>query len=312
MPNQSAKLTQSEYRRGTILGLTVAEIFILLLFLLMLVFLVLSQEQIQRQEQQEQEMGQLRVFRDTWEESLAGIGTPEEIVALKRWHDSVVENPQLNETEGLLDQLVETVQERDEAEAERSMLKKENERLQAVSESQQNELEEQQAELDGLYDQNDELLTEAENQRILREKGHNPPCWYEIVPIADGGTREKAFYLFNIAVFDEHMIIRRRDVPLGGAFDDSDKSYAEEAAMLPLKEIQYEIPLLDGQVVESLEPIFNAGKESRVRTYSCVFFVQVWDETSEFAKERWQQAHDRVLEGLFGTFTVRDEPWLLR
>ena len=58
MAEPSTSLDQSKYRRGTILGLTVAEVFILLLFLLMLVFLVLSQEQERRLEEQQREMAQ--------------------------------------------------------------------------------------------------------------------------------------------------------------------------------------------------------------------------------------------------------------
>ena len=46
-----------------------------------------------------------------------------------------------------------------------------------------------------------------------------------------------------------------------------------------------------------------------MRSYSCVFSVRVWDETSSGAKQRWQQAHDRTLEWLFGTYRVQDEPW---
>lgn len=343
MTDQSASLAQSKYRRGTILGLTVAEIFILLLFLLMLAFLVLSQEQTQRLERQEQELEQLQTFRETWEEPLAGIETPEEIVALKRLRDSVAANAGESGNERLLDQLVEVERERIEAEAARQELEKENEQLLAERAEQQEQLEDQQEQLEDLQQRNEEYEEIAEQQRIqqekldeqqeqledlqqrneeyeeiverqriLREKGQNPPCWYEIVPAANGGTREKAFYLFDIAVFDAHMIVRGRPPPPGGAFDDGGGPYAEEAASLPLEGIRYETPLADDEVVELLSPIFNAGKESSVRTYSCVFFVQVWDETSEFAKERWQQAHDRVLEGLFGTFTVRDEPWRLR
>lgn len=312
MPSQSANLAQSKYRRGTILGLTVAEIFILLLFLLMLVFLVLSQEQTQLLEQQEQEMEQLQIFRETWEESLTGIETPDEIVALKRWHDTVAANAQGSETEQLFSQLVEIEQERNEAESERQELAKENERLLATQAKQQKQLDERQEQLEELQQQNEKYLKIAEEQRILRERGQNPPCWYEIVPAANGGTREKAYYLFDIAIFDEHMVIRKRPVPPGGAFNDSDRTYAtytEEAVLLPLEEIRYGTPLADNEMIESLSPLFIVGKESGVRTYSCVFFVQIWDETSEFAKERWQQAHDSVLEGLFGTFTVRDEPW---
>ena len=53
--NENAQhLAESKYRRGTVLGLTVAEVFILLLFLLMLVFLVIWQElEAKQREQQE-------------------------------------------------------------------------------------------------------------------------------------------------------------------------------------------------------------------------------------------------------------------
>ena len=316
MSDQSMSFAESKYRRGTILGLTVAEIFILLLFLLMLIFLVLSQEQTQQLEQQqeeleqqEEELAQLTVFRETWERSLAGIERPEEIVALKRWRDDVMENSRSSDTERLLSQLVQAEQERDASESEREELEKENRRLLAESARQLEEIEEQRENLENIQRENQQFHALAEEQRILREKGQNPPCWYETIAAAGGGTREKALYLFDIAVFDEHMVVRQRPVPSGGAFDDSDRTYAEEATLLPLDEIRYGAPLGDSEVEDSLGPIFNAGKGARVRTYSCVFFVQVWDETSDFAKERWQQAHDRVLEGLFGTFTVRDEPW---
>jgi len=316
LTEQATSAAQSKYRRGTILGLTVAEVFILLLFLLMLVFLVLSQEQEQRFEQQQREMAQqeqqlrnLQAFKDTWEEPLAGIETPDEIVALKRWREDVAANSQGGETEQLLNQLMEAERQRSEAEAEQRELVAENERLIAERAKQQEESQQQQAQIEDLRQQGEVYRELAEEQRILREKGQNPPCWYEVVPAANGGTREKAFYLFDIAVFDEHMIVRQRPTPPGGASDDSDRSYAEESVDLPLAMVRYNTPLADNEVIESLSPFFTAGKESRVRTYSCVFFAQIWDETSDFAKERWQQAHDRVLEGLFGTFTVRDEPW---
>jgi len=316
LTEQATSAAQSKYRRGTILGLTVAEVFILLLFLLMLVFLVLSQEQEQRFEQQQREMAQqeqqlrnLQAFKDTWEEPLAGIETPDEIVALKRWREDVAANSQGGETEQLLNQIMEAERQRSEAEAEQRELVAENERLIAERAKQQEESQQQQAQIEDLRQQGEVYRELAEEQRILREKGQNPPCWYEVVPAANGGTREKAFYLFDIAVFDEHMIVRQRPIPPGGADDDSGRTYAEEAADLPLEAVRYDTPLTDNEVEGLLSPLFAAGKESRVRTYSCVFFAQIWDETSDDAKERWQQAHDRILEGLFGTFTVRDEPW---
>jgi len=305
MTEQSTNLAQSKYRRGTILGLTVAEVFILLLFLLMLVFLVLSQEQERRLEAQERKISQqegqlegLRVFVDTWKEPLAGIETPDEVLILKRGSEEFSAN---SPGSALLAGLKEAERQRDEAETEGRELAAENERLRAEQKRQREELEAQQA-------QNEDLRRQVQEYKV-RIKGQNPPCWYEVVPTANGGTREKAFYLFDIAVFDQHMIVRQRPIPPGGAFDDSSRTYAEEAADLPLQAVRYNTPLANNEVEDLLAPLFTAGKESKVRTYSCVFFAQIWDETSDNAKERWQQAHDRILEGLLGTFTVRDEPW---
>ena len=295
MAIQSTNSAQLKYRRGTILGLTVAEIFILLLFLLMLVFLVLNQEHTKRLKQKNQQLEQLQIFRGTWEEALTGIETPDEIVDLKRWRDVLASSA-------------------NESKTDPRRLEKENEQLLAKQVEQQKRLDEQQEQLEELLQRVEEYRMISVAQRILLEKGTNPPCWYEIVPAASGRTREKAFYLFDIAVFDEHMIVRRRPVPPGGATNDRDRSfstYTEEAEMLSLDEIQYETPLSDIEIKESLGPISSAAKESRVRSYSCVFFVQVWDKTSESAKERWQQAHERVLQGLFGTFRIRDEQWQL-
>lgn len=308
MASKARNFAESKYRRGTILGLTVAEIFILLLFLLMLVFLVLNQEQQAREQEQAQELAELNNFRETWEQSLTGIETPDEIVALRRWRENV-SSTEGNASEELMRLLVEAEQERDVAESERQEVTRENEQLMAESEQRQEELSEKTQQLEQLQEENEQFRQVAEERRILLEKGQNPPCWYELVDNGEGGQREKGLYIFDIGVFDQHMVVRRRPVPLGGAFDDSDRTYAEEAALLPLERIRFNVPLIDEEFSEDLGPIFEAGKQKRVRTYSCIFYVRVWDHTSEFAKERWQQAHDRVLEGLFGTFQVRDEPW---
>lgn len=306
---------QSKYRRGTILGLTVAEIFILLLFLLMLVFLVLSQEQLAqereqlaREREQARELADLTEFRDTWEEPLAGIETPEEIVALQRLRENIRGN-QANSTEALLHMVEEARQQQAVAESERQAVAEENQRLREQAAGQQDAIDDQTRQLARLREQNRQFQQQAEEQRILREKGENPPCWYEVVDDGRGGVREKPLYIFNIGVFDQHMLVRQLPAPDGGASDDSELTYVEEAEKLPLRDVRFGEPLTDAQLREDLYPLSEIADQARVRSYSCVFFVRVWDQTSPFAKERWQQAYGRVLQGLFGTYTVRDEPW---
>ena len=105
------------------------------------------------------------------------------------------------------------------------------------------------------------------------------------------------------------MEVQRLPIPEGNAEDDGGKSYAEEAEDLALGTIPYGIPLTDEEMRDVMQPLYEKGKASRVRTYSCIFYVRVWDETPAAAKLRWKQAHDGVLEQLFGTYQVRDIPW---
>ena len=293
---------ESRYRRGAVLGLTIAEIFILLLFLLVLAFLVLWQNLEAEQKEQQQfrerweaplaeietpeELRRLRVFNETWQESLQGFEAPNEITTLKALKEEV------EQSHGdLYRQLV-------EAQSAGSDAAEENRRLEEtlVEERREREQAEQQA-------------SQLSNELRVLKKGQNPPCWYELVPDDEGGEREKPLYAFDIGVFDEHMVIRRREPPPGGASDDGGAAYAEEWSDLRMGEVTYDVPLSNQELVSQLQRIHDAGRRREVRSYSCVFSVRVWDETSSGAKQRWQQAHDRTLEWLFGTYRVQDESW---
>lgn len=272
------------YRRGTILGLTIAEVFILLVFLLLLTLLLLTEQWkeeraeaaddkeslVQKNEALQRDLGREREEKEEIRQILfewkdpSSIPAPEEVETL---HDRV---------KNLQNQIDKTRKEKNEA-------------------LQQNETLER------------ELERERKDRRIS-EKGQDPPCWYEIRKNGEK-KREKPHYLLNIAVFDEAMIIGRRPFPEGAATDDGGEPYAMEAQRLPLADIPYGEPLDDDTLRRYLEPIHDLGKEAKVRTYPCIFWISVWDETSEGAKTRWQHAHDRVLESLFGTYRFQDVPW---
>lgn len=324
MNDIAQKIADSKYRRGTVLGLTVAEIFILLLFLLMLVFLVIWQDlQAQQMEQQEaneqlqRELEPLREFKERWEEPLEGVETPTELRNLQefneQWEEPLegIETPDeiltLKELKEDLERLQGDAGEellRDLVEAERGMREaiEDNEQLREELKNERQYREETQ-----------DQISQLNNELRVLNKGQNPPCWYEVVRDDNTGTeRERFLYAFDIGVFDEYMEIRRREPPSGGAFDDGDTSYAEEWDALGFADIRYDVPLSNEQLTAELRQIHEAGKQGRVRSYSCIFSVRVWDMTSSGAKARWQQAHDRTLEWLFGTFRVEDEtePWV--
>ena len=143
----------------------------------------------------------------------------------------------------------------------------------------------------------------------LITRARTPPCWYETVDAGEGRTREKPHYLFDIAVYDGAIVVLRRPAPAGRAEDDGGPPYAEEARDLGLDRIPYDTRLSDAQVTKVMSSLHARAEAGEVRSYSCKFFVSVWDKTSPDAKARWKRAHLDVLQGLFGTYVVREDPW---
>lgn len=298
------------YRRGTVLGLTIAEIFVLLVFLMLLALLGVNRHWIERFEP----------WRDIMEKSKPedvkrALARPNE---LRREIERLkVQIEELRKEKERLQNRIRTLvaregtvgEELDEmkrqlAECERALedakhkvetLTRENQRLQATN----NELQ----------GRNDDL----EDQIRIIGKGTTPPCWYQVVeetnPITDANWREKAYYLFDIVIREDHMEVQPAPIPEGRAEDDDGEPYAEEAKDLDLEAIPYGVPLTDQEVFDVMRRLYEVGKASRIRTYSCAFYVRVWDETPATAKDRWKRAHDDVLEQLFGTYQVRDFLW---
>ena len=277
------------YRRGAVLGLTIAEVFILLIFLMLLALMGVNRYWGKRV--------------DPWKE-IIDQHTPEQIIA-------ALKHP-------------------DERRGEVARLKSEIEELKRQKEQLQNRirtLEDREGTTGKLLDEAEEELRElgvtlAEQERALVQandkiriigKGITPPCWYQPVheanPITQANWREKPYYLLDIAIREDHMEVQRLPVPEGSAEDDNGRPYAAEAKDLPLDEIPYGERLTDVEVRRAMSPLYERAKASQVRTYSCIFYVRVWDETPSGAKDRWKRAHDGVLEQLFGTHQVRGTTW---
>ena len=275
------------YRRGAVFGLTVAEIFILLVFVLLLVFLALARqwqsEQRETEERLERARAELDVF-EPWKPVIAEFEAPEEVATLR-----LAEAKAKRE----LETLREVVEESGEPAENRTDL------LNRLREA-----------VDKQVAVQEESERIREELRVLREKGVNPPCWYEKVPTTDGALREKPFYTFNLAVFDDGIVVRKLETPPGVAKDDGGESYARESEQLGLGQLLYDSLLSDAEFLDQFRDVQRAGKEKQVRSYSCIFWVRVWDKTSATAKERWKEAHLNIVQGLFGTYVVREDPWM--
>lgn len=266
------------YRRGLTLGLTVAEILILLLFLLLLALYAFNVEMKAKSEQTRMELEVVKKERDEARSKL-----PEDIQELKRENKSLEKDL-------------------DDAQRENTISKALLER----KEKEHNQYQEESQELQNSLREENERL----HAKLYSSKGIDPPCWYQVTE-RRGERHEKPYYLLDIAVYDEHLRVRLRPAPQGRAIDENDQpaptSYAEEYAKLPLS-LDTTRNISIREFKEFAEPIERMGKNKQIRNYSCVFYVKVWDLTSDTAKKRWQQAEDTI-KNWFYTYRVRNDPW---
>ena len=264
----------NSYRKGVVLGFTVAEVFILLTFLLLVALLGLVQ--LEENATAANSTNPPRVWV-----------RPEEIEAL------------VNSAEAA---------QKARKEAEVALEQAERERDTALKDANDARAKQQVAE---------NARAEAEQQRdhaernltILHRKGENPPCWYQVVATGNGETREKPYYAFNVAIYEQSIEMAPRTAPPGGASDDGGGLYADEWNRLQMDGLPYGKALSDDEFIAAVSKLVEQGENSQVRTYRCVFSVMVWDLTPDNAKNRWKYAHDRVIEGSFSAYTVKDMPW---
>ena len=232
--------TEEGYRRGAVLGLTVAEIFILLVFLMLLALMGVNRY--------------WNVKLDPWRQIMAANSPQivEEALKDPAFRKQEIEklNKQINELEKMKERLQERVRTLEDREGETGELLDKAEQM----------LKEREEELANVKQAVDALGDEL---RILG-KGITPPCWYQRVdetnPITKANLREKPYYLFDIVIREDHMEVQSLPIPDGSAVDDDGKPYSEEAKLLSLDSIPLGLPLTDFEIREAMYPHLRKGK----------------------------------------------------
>lgn len=318
------------YRRGAVFGLTVAEMFILLTFLLLIALLGLIQTD---EKHLQADQADTPTVPRIWVR-------PERIHTLV----NAAEEAQRAYEEAELARAA-AERERDKAYAQAEKAQAESEQVRAAAKIERDEMREKLDEAQLALEEAEQVRTVAEIERektrkelneaqialeeaelarattarerdyaqrdlaLLRHKGENPPCWYKIVNSSNGKTREKRLYVFKVAIYEDSIELGQLEPPPGGAFDDGGKTYADEWKQLQVGELPYGKKLNDIEFEEAVKILHDQGKKRQVRTYECVFSVRVWDKTPNDAKERWQYAHDELIERYFNAYTVKDLRW---
>ena len=191
------------------------------------------------------------------------------------------------------------------------------EQAQAAVERERDQAHEKVEEARKAQEETEQTRTAVERERdqarhdltLLRRKGRNPPCWYQVVSAGEGKTREKPYYAFNVAIFENSIELASRTAPPGGAFDDGGGLYADEWKRLHIEALPYGKELSVDEFTEAVGDLVAQGRNRQVRTYECVFSVMVWDKTPAYAKKIWKDVHDGIIEGSFSAYTVRDLEW---
>ena len=166
------------YRRGVVLGLSLAELFILLIFLLLLTMIGYAMNK-------EQELA-------------------EQIKQQEHLDKTVNE---------LKDQLTKAENEKERAEQEKE--EAENQLRSQIKDHDPNDLIVALEKISSLTTQVNDLQDDLQpdQKESNAPKGQDSPCWYEMTKRSNGEDYEKALYIFSIRISDRHIFVKDIDAP---------------------------------------------------------------------------------------------------
>ena len=328
------------YRRGLVLGLSLAELFLILLFLLLLIATGLNQIKEKENKLLNNKINELTDQLDAIYEVVGSEISLEDFTTLVK---SAGERQRLiNENNELRDNLADAQKQIDEIKELTEILEKNNitpELLGDLIEAEEGlvealaDIKQLQTQINQQNDKINELEIEvatkdAENEildaqvaklekgladsneqvQILAEaKGIDPPCWFRQRP---GSTETKKLRpipvkLFDIQIRDNGLIVRPKD---NSAYANIAVDYGNTEALTNLTSMPYGTLLSKRQFLSEFGWIRVAGKQGEVQSYPCMFMVDLFDGTSAGNKSGYKRLKEGTVEALFNTFLPKD-PW---
>lgn len=289
------------YRRGVVLGLSLAELFLILAFLLLLAMVgyaaivaeeidqlteanrTLEQKLIAAQEENEQ------VKKDAREATERAVAAGVEAKKFRDYLTAIkTESGNPIGDEYPLDLIAKLQRKIDDLSTDTKDLKSQ---LAAA----RTEIEGPTAKPADEEKKSDELGNEP---AAVTDKGHEPPCWYEVVTEPGEKPRERGLYIFHIKIHDSRIFVK--DIP------PPDK-YAAQKSILPFNRGALNKPIGFADFVNAFKPLKDVGDNRKVQSYPCKFYVMVWDETK--GKDNYQRVMERIVQGIFFTYRVKQDPW---
>ena len=271
------------------LGLSLAEVFLILLFLLLLATIGYSTLAVEEMEVAQEEIDRLsREIEDTKNRAEAAENErdalTDQLAGAKRLLGNIIgkegageliagQQEKIEQLEAKVDQLTPMAKLGHEvyAAARTAGVKPgdvpEIIAILAQAEDTINDLESQ---LSEVTEERDELLERVEWQ--AEDKGQYPPCWYVRVNEADGKQRERALYIFDVRISDKGIFVK--DIPA------PTPEYASQKVNLPFNRSALNKDISFDEFIKNFTPLKDAGDHKQVQKYSCKFYVKVWNATT--------------------------------
>ena len=304
------------YRRGLVLGLSLAELFLILLFLLLLAavgYSAIVEEEMDEDREKNNQLSQEKAVADA--RAVAAEDARDTLVdklsqAEKALGNVIEREDPLNLIVGLQARIakLETQVDQLTPAAEFGGKIREAAREGGVKPSDVIEIIEDMAQPQSTIENLQSQLADAkkdihELRRQLaepdQEKGQHPPCWYKIVTRPNGKPRERGLYIFHVIISDDHVFVK--DIPA------PTREYVLQKTALPFNRSALNKNISFGGFVKSFMPLKDAGENGKVQDYRCKFYVKVWEATT--SKKKYKHALEKVVQSIFFTYLVKDEAW---
>ena len=298
------------YRRGLVLGLSLAELFLILLFLLLLASIGMI-EQAKKKTNKYKELYERTSLVDAsfimdienkFGQKLEEIDFIELIKASEKMEELKKENDILKTELIPLEKykkLDEILKDKNLSELDKKDIVNKINTILEEANNKEELIENIEAIDQDLKDQNSKLTAEIEHLKILL-KGRNPPCWYNDVD--DQYKPEKELFTFDIKMSDDTLMILKLPIPL-----ENNTVHIGNSNNLPNypidsigKEISY------NKFTNQFWEYKIVGKDKLIQEYSCVFFVKLWDKTTN--KQSYKNRLNQI-NAVFYHAEVFNDPW---
>ena len=323
--SQSFENFDKPYRRGLVLGLSLAEVFLILLFLLLLASIGLTsslqEELVETKEKNVELQDSLTAFRDVIGNKI----TLEEFTRLQK--NAATRQRLVRENNELSDRLAKVENELAQVNEVAQILEENNikpEDLESIIEGKET-LADALAKKDALDKKLDEALKENENlekelvtaesqladekeevekiAKILdstKDKGRSPPCWFRLVSDTKSGPntkRQKDVKIFDVKIEDDGFtVIKHNNAKIPRPID-----FGNPSGLPAYPDTLFSRKLTSKEFQSGFIPFFRAGDNNKIQPYKCVFMVDVYDHTSDTNKIGYKKRL-KLVESMFAKF----------